>query len=177
MRCDLWSERKGILVAAAATEPAMPSRAFIEVRYGRKCPQNHRDKYKLGQALQRLEFERYRSPIPATHHQRSLVVRVDEPDQIPKHYAVLVAQSRTRQDQRRQARVANVNGDTRRDQLSLAGHQRDRRIDAGAQVHAGGTRRRVGREKRANSLVEDFERDRRPGRVIGNHLMDQSRIA
>ena len=37
-----------------------------------------------------------------------------------------------------------------------AGRERDRRVDAGAQVHAGGAGRRVGGQVRADALVEDL---------------------
>ena len=49
-----------------------------------------------------LDRERLRAAVPARHHQLSLVVRVDQPDEVAEHDAVLVAESRARQDHRRE---------------------------------------------------------------------------
>ena len=46
--------------------------------------------------------------VPARDHDFSLVVGVDQPDQVAEHDAVLVAQSGTRQDQRGVARIRDV---------------------------------------------------------------------
>ena len=69
----------------------------------------------------RLPGDSLSRTVPATHHQLSLIIRIDQPDQIPEHDTVLMTESRTRQDQCGHARIADVNGDPRRDQLGLAG--------------------------------------------------------
>ena len=92
-------------------------------------------------------------------HDLALVVRVDQPDQVAEHDAVLVAQPRARQDHRRQPGIGEVDGDAGRDQRRLAGRDVERRVDAGAQVQAGGTRRGVVRRAVAQALVEDLDVD------------------
>ena len=65
---------------------------------------------------------------------------------------------RARQDQRRQARVADVDRHPGRDELGPARPELDRRVDAGAQVHPRRARRRVRRQERPDPLVEDPRR-------------------
>ena len=59
------------------------------------------------QPLHRLELEGSVAPIPAAHHQRPLVVRIDQPDQVAQNDPVLVAQARAREGHRR-ARVCCI---------------------------------------------------------------------
>ena len=49
--------------------------------------------------------------IPARHKNLALIVGIDESDEIAEHDAMLVTESRSRQDDRRVARVAQMNCD------------------------------------------------------------------
>ena len=117
--------------------------------------------HKLGDALQRLDRECGHAAVPATHHQGPLIVRVDQPDEVAEHYAVLVAQARARKDHRSEARVANVDRQPGRNQLGLPGSQRQGPVQAGSQVEAGTAGRGVGGQGVGHSAVEDHEVDGR----------------
>ena len=62
--------------------------------------------------------------IPARDHDFSLVVRVDQSDQIAEHDAVFVAQPGTWQDQRSVTGVCNMNRESGWNQFRLAGFER-----------------------------------------------------
>src|SRR5690606_39163312 len=49
---------------------------------------HHRHDYQLGDALARLYGERLAAAVPARDHQLSLVVGVDQADEIPEHDTV-----------------------------------------------------------------------------------------
>ena len=105
--------------------------------------------------------------VPAGHHQLSLVVRVDQPDQIAEHDAVLVAESRARQDHRGEARVLHVDREAGGNQLGLPGLEHQRRVEAGAQVQPGRTAGGVGGQRKiaADARIEDAHLQRRGAAV------------
>ena len=86
---------------------------------------NHRRDDELRDAFHRLHRVGGWAAVPAAHHQRALVVAVDQADEVAQHDAVLVAQPRARQDHGGQTRVADVDGDARGDELGLPGCVRD----------------------------------------------------
>ncbi len=88
-----------------------------------------------------------------------LVVAVDEADQVAQDDAVLVAQPRARQDQRRVARVLEVDGDARGHELPGVGLQGQGRVQAGPQVEAGTAGRGVGGQLLRHARVEDLDVD------------------
>ena len=67
-----------------------------------------------------------RAAVPAAHHQRALVVGVDQADQVAEHDAVLVAEARARKDHRRVAGVADVDRDAGRHERDVARRERHR---------------------------------------------------
>ena len=113
--------------------------------------------------------------VPAAHHQRALVVAVDQADQVAQHDAVFVAQARARQDHRGQAGVADVDGDAGRDQHRLAGLQQQRRVEAGAQVEAGAAGRGVGRQLLGHARVEHLQVDRRSSCAVMRWAISRTR--
>ena len=66
----------------------------------------------------------------------SLVVGVDQPDQIAEHHAVFVTQPRARQDHGRKPRVVDMNCKPGRNQFSPAGCKVQWRIETGTQIEA-----------------------------------------
>src|SRR5215831_7732405 len=62
---------------AAAAESAGASLAGLEIRDHFKGAANDRYQHELRQSFHRLQFECCRSSVPATDHQRSLIVRID----------------------------------------------------------------------------------------------------
>ncbi|MNV74117.1 hypothetical protein D3C71_1673130 [compost metagenome] len=121
------------MAEAASTALALIER-FDDVEMGLY----HRYQHQLGNALANGDGERGVAAVPARHHQLALVVRVDQPDQVAQHDAVLMAQARARQDHRRQARVADVDRQAGGDQQGLAWLEDGVFLEQGAQVEAGG---------------------------------------
>jgi len=60
----------------------------------------HGHQHQLSDALAHLDAETRLAPVPAGDQEFALVVRIDEPDQVAKHDAVLRAKARARQHQR-----------------------------------------------------------------------------
>jgi len=77
-------------------------------------------------------------PVPNRYHQRSLIVGIDQTDQIAENDAVLVAQSRARQQHRGQRGIGDVNRNAGGNELGGAGRKDEGCAEAGTQVHAGG---------------------------------------
>jgi hypothetical protein len=75
--------------------------------------------------------------VPGRHHDFTLIVRVDQADQIAQNDAMPVAEAGARQDHRRQTGVTQVNRDAGRNQVRLTGCDDQRLVDARAQVEAG----------------------------------------
>ena len=98
-----------------------------------------------------------RAAIPARHHELSLVVRIDEPDEVAEHDAVLVTQTRARQDHRGEPGIVEVDREAGRNELGTACGEQQRRIEAGAQVEAGRAAGRVLRQRELppQACVED----------------------
>src|SRR5690554_5724760 len=100
------------------------------------------DRYddELRDALARLDREGVPPAVPTRDHQLALIVRIDQADQIAEYDAVLMAEPRARKNRCREPGVRNVDGDAGRNQLAVARLERQRRIETGAQIDAGGAR-------------------------------------
>jgi hypothetical protein len=126
---------------------------------------HHGHHHQLRDALHGIHYERVLAAVPARDEHLALVVGVDEPHQVAEHDAVLVAQARARNDDAA-SRVGEVDREARGDERAVAGPQRDRLVDAGAQVEARGAAGGIGGQLRADPLVEDpdveFLQSRRP---------------
>jgi hypothetical protein len=97
---------------------------------------NDRDDYELGDALERFELEQLIAAIPDRNKYLALVVRIDQANEISQNDTVLVAQSRSRQDHRRQPRVRKVYRNSAWNEFCLARADREHIVEAGAQVQA-----------------------------------------
>ncbi|MNR21009.1 hypothetical protein D3C85_1378830 [compost metagenome] len=119
---------------------------------------HHRHQHQLRQALTDRHGEFGLATVPAGDHQRALVIGVDQADQIAQHDAVFVAQARARQDQRGQARVADVHRQAGGDQQGFARLDDGVLFQHGPQVKAGGAWGGVlgQREFAADAWVEDL---------------------
>ncbi len=97
--------------------------------------------------------------VPAGNHQRSLIVGVDQADQVAQHQAVPVPQARARQDHRAVPRVGNVDGQAGGHQGRRTRGQLEGAFEGGTQVHAGGARRGVLRQGNLapQARIEDLE--------------------
>ena len=106
--------------------------------------------------------------VPHRHHHLPLVVRVDQPDEVAEHDAVLVPESRARQQHGREPRVAEVDRDAGRHELVSPGSSIERRVDAGAKVEARGAGGRAPRQLHvaADARVEDADFEFPHGPII-----------
>ena len=147
----------GMRLSARPVEPKPPSPRSLASNDvdDAELGLHHRHDHQLGDALERLDRERRCAAVPAAHHQRALVVGVDQADQVAEDDAVLVAEPRARQQHRREAGIADVDRQAGRHQLGGAGREHQRRVDAGAQVEAGAARRGVGRQPLGDARIED----------------------
>ena len=82
----------------------------------------------------RLDDERFVAAIPARHKHLSLVIRIDEPDQVTEHDAVLMAKARTRQDHGREPRIVDMYRHPGRYQCRVSTFKRDGLVDTGTQI-------------------------------------------
>src|SRR5262249_27651798 len=85
------------------------------------------------------------------------IVRVDQPHEVAEHDAVLMTETRARQDDGGEARVIEMDGEAAWDQLGPSRREQQRYLEAGTQVEAGGTVRCVRRQGKfpADACVEN----------------------
>ncbi|MNC87128.1 hypothetical protein D3C83_28290 [compost metagenome] len=72
---------------------------------------------------------------------------------------MLVAQAGSRQHDSGETGIGEMDGDSRGNEFGVSGRQSERRIDAGAQIEPGGTRRRVVGQLLAQARIEDPDVD------------------
>src|SRR5581483_9378867 len=147
-------------LAPGRAEAARAARARRELLHDLQLHLRHRNHDELRDAIHRLHGENLLAAVPERDHERSLIVRVDEADQVPEHDAAFRSEAGARQDERRVARVADVDRDAGGDQLALAGLERHFLLDARAQVESGGTGAGIVRQQAADPLVEDLDLER-----------------
>ena len=108
---------------SAAPEAVRSPRAFGEFFDHFERRLDDRNDNELRETLHRLQRVVVLAAIPTAHEQRSLIVGIDEADEVAEHDAVLVAESRARKDDRRQRGVIDVDRDTCRHELDLSGRE------------------------------------------------------
>ena len=146
-------------MAPGAAEAAGAAFALFKSFYDIEFGVDHRDDDHLRDALHRVEDEGRLAAVPAGNEELSLVVRVDQADQVAEHDTVFVAQAGARQDHRRHAGVAEVDGDAGGDQVGLPRMDGHDVLDAGAQVEPGLSRRGIAGRMLPEALVENFDVD------------------
>ena len=119
---------------------------------------DHRHQHQLGDALPNLDAEGGVPAIPARDQELSLIVRVDEPDQVAQDYAVAVTEARAGQDQGGEARVTDVHRQAGGDQLGGASGQLKRLCQHGTQVEPCGAVGGIARQRKfaAEAMVENL---------------------
>src|SRR5690242_9292375 len=171
-------ERGGFSVPTGVAEAARTARRGAELRHHLELHLHHRNDYQLRNALARTDGERLSAPIPAGQHQLTLVVRVDQPHEIAEHDAVAMAESGARQNKCSEPWVAQVNGKPGRNELGLAGRERERRCEARAQVESRRPLGSVGgqRELSAETRIEDAHLQRAATRLCAAHASAVPRL-
>ena len=134
---DVTGTTRRALMPSGMPETTGPTIALIEFLHLFENRAHHRDQDQLCDAFADLDPKRGMPAIPAGHVKLTLIIRVDQADQIAQHDTVLMPQSRTRQDDSCQRRIRNVDGDPGGDQLRLTGPQFQRTVQHRPQVHSG----------------------------------------
>ncbi len=131
----------------------------VEVLHHLPLRLHHRHDDHLRDALHRLHGVGRAAAVPAAHHQRTLIVGIDQTDQITQYHAVLVPQAGARQQHGAQAAVADVHGQTGGNELGLARLQGQGGVDASAQIHARAAWAGVGGKLLAQTVIEKADGD------------------
>src|SRR5690606_37369423 len=88
----------GRLFAPGMAEAAFATVGGVKVFHQVKFCLNHRYKDHLCDTLARFNGEAVLTTVPDGNHQLTLVVRVDQADQVTQYHSMLMTQTRTRQD-------------------------------------------------------------------------------
>ena len=160
--CLLFEE--SVLVAAqssgaATSEAAVATRADLERIDEPKVGPNDGHRDELSDSVEWVDRIGPTSSIPAADHQWSLIVRIDQANEVAEDNAMLVAETGAGKDHGGKAWIVNMDRDSRADELGLPRREYKRRIDAGSKVEAGGPGCCVSGQVRANAFVEDFKRN------------------
>ena len=147
------------LTSARAAETADAAVSRCKVLNQREVGLQYREQNQLRNAIARFDGERAVTTVPARHHQFTLIVGIDQTDQVTEHDAVLMAQSGAREDGRRDRGIIENDRQAGADQLSLTRFERERLGQTGAQIHAGRAGRAIGGqfEFGTHARVEDFK--------------------
>ena len=119
----------------------MPEAAFATMRCRKVIDDleggaRDRDKNQLRNPFPRLDGKRVAATIPARNKDLPLIIGIDETHQVAENDAVLMAQTRSRQDHRRQLRITDMDCKPGWHKLRIAGPQQNRLVKAGTKVHA-----------------------------------------
>jgi hypothetical protein len=144
-------------VFASATESCRTSGAPGERINDIEFHLNDGDYNQLRDALERFELEKLITAIPYRDEDLSLVVRVDQANQIAENDTVFVAQSRARQYHCRQPGIGKMYCNPARNKLCLARDDRERFVNAGAKVKTCRSRRRVRGQLVIQARVKDTD--------------------
>ena len=102
--------RAGVSATARAAETAVATRAWCKIVDQAEIHLHHGNDDELRQPFERVQGEGLVAAVPGGNQDLSLIVRVNQADQIAQHDAVLVAEAGTRQDKRCQRWVGQVDG-------------------------------------------------------------------
>lgn len=130
-----------------------------EVVDDRKARLYDRDEHQLGDSVASFDFESCQTSIPDRHEQLTLIVRVDETDQIAKDDAMFVTQPRARQDHGRKCWIGDMDCHARWYEFATTGFDNEVGVDQCAQIESGGAGRCIVRKREvaAESAIENLE--------------------
>jgi hypothetical protein len=120
-------------------ESTVTAAALLEALYDIEPDALDRHEHHLRDTLPGLHDERVAATIPARHEYLTLVVGIDQANQIPQHDPMLMSEPGAGEQDRGKVRRAYMYGDTRRDQVSAPRLDTQRLIHASPQVDACGT--------------------------------------
>src|SRR4030065_180229 len=133
-RCKEWVA----VLDAGMAEAAGAAPAFLEFLHNLELGLRHRHEHHLRDAVAGVDGERRLSAVPAGDEYLSLVIGVDQADQVAEHDAVLVAEAGARQQHGREPGITDVDGDAGGYELRAAPLGPERRVAAGDHIEAGG---------------------------------------
>ena len=106
---------------AGAPEPVGAAGARREFIDHVEANLHDRDHDELGQSFHRCDDKRRTATIPGGNEDLPLIIRVDQPDQVSQHDAVLVPEPRSREHQRREARIGEMDRNAAWNEFRLPG--------------------------------------------------------
>jgi len=105
--CRLYRPRS---TTAGTAEPTGSAFALAEFLNDIEGDLHDWHDYELRQPVQRAEGKRLSTTIPGGNEYLTLVIRIDQTDQIAEDDAVLMGQPRARQDDRRKPGIGKMDG-------------------------------------------------------------------
>jgi len=143
--------------------PGMPKAAiatptFLKFGDDTEFGLDNRNKNHLRDPVTRLDSEWVLAAVPNGNKYLTLVIRIDQPDQIAEHDTVLVAETRARQQHGGETGIVDVYGDARRDKMGFAGSDVQVLIQTGVHVETRGSVCGITGQRKfcTNALVEYF---------------------
>jgi hypothetical protein len=125
------------------TEASGASGGFFEVIDDVECHSPNGYEYQLCNAIAGFDYYIAFATVPDGHHQLSLVVRIDQTDQVAQHDPLFMAEARPGQNHGSQFRIGNMDRDSGWDELRFPRLDADVLIGAGAKIHPGSAIGRV----------------------------------
>src|SRR5690606_15335188 len=153
------SGASGSLAGTGAAEAAGAPLARGELLDDVEADLEHGYDHQLGDPLERLDGERRVAAVPYRHHELALVVGIDQADEIAEDHAVPVPEAGAREHHGGEARVADVDRDAGRHEGARAGRERQRFVEAGAEIEPGAAGTAVGGQPLPHPGIEDLEFD------------------
>ena len=105
---------------SGAAETAGTPCAFPEFIDDVEADLKYRDDDQLRQSVQRVQCESLVAAVPCRNHQLSLIIRVDQTDEVAQYDAVFVSQAAAWQDEGGVSRVGDMYGQTCRNQTGFS---------------------------------------------------------
>jgi len=107
------------LARAGATKSSDPPVAFREFFYNPEFRMHHRYNDQLSNAVERLDGVLDPTAIPTTHHQRPLVIRIDQTYEIAQDNSVVMSEAGARKDDGGEPGIGDMDGYAGGDQLDV----------------------------------------------------------
>lgn len=150
------------------SESARATGGLLELVNDVKTDFDDGDKDHLGNSVSNLYRKGGVPPIPYRDKDLSLIVRIDEPDEVSEHNAVAMTKARPGQDDGCERWVLHVKGKAGWDKLRVAWCECERRFDQRTKVKPRRSVGGVGRQGKrlSQSFVKNLELDGLHGKGV-----------
>src|SRR5690348_1317247 len=97
VQCSRSSWSKTLSDFAATPEAAHAASARFELVDDLECRVNHWHDDELSDPIERVDGVGSAAAVPTAHHQRALIIGIDESDEIAQHDSMSMSETRSRQ--------------------------------------------------------------------------------